>query len=216
MKVTVVIPAYNEENNIGNVLKILVGINILDEIIVVDDGSIDSTAEIADSYEIRVIRLEENLGKGGAMMKGAQLASHPNILFLDADLVGLKEEHIIKLIQPVIKEDYAMAVGVFEHGRIATDLAQFLAPFLSGQRIVRKELFAQMSNLDATRFGVEVALTKYAKDNNLPVKEVVLKDLTHVMKEEKLGLIRGFVARMKMYWEIAKFVSTNIKTGTKD
>ena len=131
-------------------------------------------------------------------------------------MIGLKEEHIIKLIQPIIEEGYAMAVGVFEHGRIATDLAQFLAPFLSGQRIVRKELFAQMSNLDATRFGVEVALTKYAKDNNLPVKEVILKDLTHVMKEEKLGLVRGFVARMKMYWEIAKFVSTNIKTGTKD
>ena len=216
MKVTVVIPAYNEENNIGNVLKVLVGIKMLDEIIVVDDGSIDSTAEIADSYEIRVIRLKENLGKGGAMMKGAGMATHPNILFLDADLVGLKEEHITKLIQPVIEESYAMAVGVFEHGRIATDLAQFLAPFLSGQRVVRKELFAQMSNLDATRFGVEVALTKYAKDNNLPVKEVILKDLTHVMKEEKLGLIRGFVARMKMYWEIAKFVSTNIKTGTKD
>jgi len=216
MKVTVVIPAYNEENNIGNVLKVLVGIETLYEIIVVDDGSIDSTADIAESYEIRVIRLEDNLGKGGAMMKGAQLASHPNILFLDADLVGLKKEHIAKLIQPVIEESYAMAVGIFEQGRIATDLAQFLAPFLSGQRVVRKELFDQMSNLDATRFGVEVALTKYAKDNNLPVKEVILEDLTHVMKEEKLGLVRGFVARMKMYWEIAKFVSTNIKTGTKD
>jgi glycosyltransferase involved in cell wall biosynthesis len=216
MKVTVVIPAYNEENNIGNVLKVLVGIKTLDEIIVVDDGSIDSTADIAESYEIRVIRLKENLGKGGAMMKGAQLASHPSILFLDADLVGLKEEHVAKLIHPVIGENYAMAVGIFEQGRIATDLAQFLAPFLSGQRAVRKELFAQISNLDATRFGVEVALTKYAKDNNFPVKEVILEDLTHVMKEEKLGLIRGFVARMKMYWDIAKFVSTNIKTGTKD
>jgi len=216
MKVTVVIPAYNEENNIGNVLKVLVDIKILDEIIVVDDGSIDNTAEIADSYEIRVIKLEENLGKGGAMMKGSELASCPNILFLDADLVGLKEEHITKLIQPILEEDYMMAVGVFEHGRITTDLAQFLAPFLSGQRVVRKELITQMSNLDATRFGVEVALTKYAKDNDLPVKEVILKDLTHVMKEEKLGLVRGFVARMKMYWEIAKFVSANIKTETKD
>jgi len=216
MKVTVVIPAYNEENNIGNVLKVLVGTKILDEIIVVDDGSIDYTAEIAKSYEVKVIKLTENLGKGGAMMKGANQASCPNILFLDADLVGLKEEHIIKLIQPVIEEGYMMTVGIFEHGRIATDLAQFLAPFLSGQRVVRKELFAQISNLDATRFGVEVALTKYARDNQLPVKEVILEDLTHVMKEEKLGLIRGFVARMKMYWEIAKFVSTNMKTGTKD
>ncbi|WP_028307326.1 glycosyltransferase family 2 protein [Desulfitibacter alkalitolerans] len=216
MKVTVVIPAYNEENNIGNVLKVLVGIKLLDEIIVVDDGSSDRTAQVAASYGVKVIRLKENLGKGGAMMEGAKLALHPNILFLDADLIGLKEEHINKLIQPVIEEGYVMTVGVFEHGRIATDLAQFLAPFLSGQRVVGKELFSQISNLDATRFGVEVALTKYARDNHLPVKEVILEDLTHVMKEEKLGLIKGFLARMKMYWEIAKFVSTNIKTGTKD
>jgi glycosyltransferase involved in cell wall biosynthesis len=216
LKVTVVIPAYNEENNIGNVLKVLVGIKMLDEIIIVDDGSIDRTAEIAGSYGVKVIKLKDNLGKGGAMMEGVKLASYPNILFLDADLIGLKEEHIIKLIRPVIEEGYMMTVGVFEHGRIATDLAQFVAPFLSGQRVVRKELFSRISNLDATRFGVEVALTKYAKDNHLPVKEVILEGLTHVMKEEKLGLIKGFVARMKMYWDIAKFVSTNIKTGTKD
>ncbi len=216
MKVTVVIPAYNEETNIGNVLKVLVGIDILDEIIVVDDGSSDGTSEIAKSYGIKVIKLKENLGKGGAMMVGAKSASHPLILFLDADLIGLKVEHINDLIQPVIQDGYMMTVGIFEHGRIATDLAQFLAPFLSGQRAVRKELFSKVSNLDATRFGVEVALTKYAKDNHFPVKEVILKDMTHVMKEEKLGLIKGFVARMKMYWEIAKYVSSNIKTGTKD
>ncbi|KUO52285.1 MAG: glycosyl transferase family 2 [Desulfitibacter sp. BRH_c19] len=216
MKVTAVIPAYNEETNIGNVLKVLVGINLLDEIIVVDDGSSDGTAEIAKSYGIEVIKLRENLGKGGAMMVGAKAATHPILLFLDADLIGLKVEHISNLIQPVIEDGYMMTVGIFEHGRIATDLAQFLAPFLSGQRVVQKELFSKVSNLDATRFGVEVALTKYAKDNHFPVKEVILKDMTHVMKEEKLGLVKGFVARMKMYWEIAKYVSSNIKTGTKD
>lgn len=216
MNVTVVIPAYNEETNIGNVLKVLVGIKQLDEIIVVDDGSSDRTAEIAESYGVKVIKLKENLGKGGAMMVGAKSATHSIILFLDADLIGLRVEHINDLIQPVINEGYMMTVGIFEHGRIATDLAQFLAPFLSGQRVVRKELCTKIFNLDATRFGVEVALTKYAKDNHYPVKEIILKDMTHVMKEEKLGLVKGFVARMKMYWEIAKYVSTNIKTGTKD
>ena len=209
MKVTSVIPAYNEENNIGNVLKVLVDIKALDEIIVVDDGSADNTAEIASSYGVRVMSLERNLGKAGAMMKGVESASHPNILFLDADLVGLKEEHITKLILPIIEEDYMMTVGVFDHGRIATDLAQFVAPFLSGQRAVKKELFSQISNLNTVGFGVEVALTKYAKDNRLPVKEVILENLTHVMKEEKLGVMRGLTARMKMYGEIVKFISTN-------
>lgn len=215
MKVSVVIPAYNEERNIGNVLNVLVGISLLDEIIVVDDGSLDSTADVAEAFGVKVIRLKANLGKGGAMMEGVKSASNFNILFLDADLIGLKYEHITELLKPVIEEGYIMSIGVFEHGRLATDLAQVLAPFLSGQRVVKKDLFYKISNLDATRFGIEVALTKYAKDNNFPVKEVILKDMTHVMKEEKLGLIKGFRARMKMYWEIAKYMSINIKAGTK-
>jgi hypothetical protein len=43
------------------------------------------------------------------------------------------------------------------------------------------------------------------------VEEVYLQDLTHVMKEEKLGLVKGFMARMKMYWEIAKSVSCDFE-----
>lgn len=216
MNISAVIPAYNEEANIGNVLQVLVTVKSLDEIIVVDDGSSDNTAQVASSFGVKVIKLKHNIGKGGAMAEGVKSAVNPIILFLDADLVGLKDEHIHELIKPVLEEGFMMSVGVFEHGRLATDLAQFVAPFLSGQRVIRKELFTKMCNVDTTRFGVEVALTKYASDNNLPVKEVVLKDLTHVMKEEKLGLVKGFLARMKMYWEIAKFVTKDIKTGTKD
>ncbi|MEW6623242.1 MAG: glycosyltransferase family 2 protein [Bacillota bacterium] len=216
MKASAVIPAYNEEYNIGRVLQVLVKVDLLDEILVIDDGSTDNTAQVAETFGVKVIRLKENMGKGGAMMEGVKCASNSNLLFLDADLVGLKEEHVYDLLEPIMKQNYMMSVGVFEHGRFATDLAQFLAPFLSGQRALKKDLFFKMVNLDATRFGVEVALTKYASDYKLPVKEVILKDLTHVMKEEKLGLIKGFLARMKMYWEIAKFVFLDIKTGTKD
>ena len=60
--------------------------------------------------------------------------------------------------------------------------------------------------MDATRYGIEVALTRYAENSGIRVKEVVLHDLTHVMKEEKLGFLRGFCARLKMYWEIVKSV----------
>lgn len=49
-------------------------------------------------------------------------------------------------------------------------------------------------------------LTKFAAQHNLNVKEVILKELSHVMKEEKL-LIKGFTYRLKMYWEIAKNVA---------
>ncbi len=216
MKASAIIPAYNEEKNIESVLKTLVKIELLGEILVIDDGSTDKTAKIAKEYGVKVISMGENVGKGGAMMQGVNLAASEYLLFLDADLIGLTEYHINNLLDPIIQEGYMMSIGVFEKGRLATDLAQFVAPFLSGQRAVRKELFSKICNLDATRFGVEVALTKYTKDNKIPIKEVILKDMTHVMKEEKMGLIKGFVARMKMYWEIAKFVSIDIKNEMRD
>ena len=87
-----------------------------------------------------------------------------------------------------------MTIGIFDKGRIATDLAQRMAPGLSGQRAVKTSILRDISDLDIARFGVEVALMKYADDHNLRVKEVLLKDMTHVMKEEKMGIWRGVAA----------------------
>lgn len=47
-------------------------------------------------------------------------------------------------------------------------------------------------------------MTRYAKENEIETKKVSLKNLTHMMKEEKLGFIEGFKERMKMYWEVFK------------
>ncbi|MDK2824124.1 MAG: hypothetical protein PWQ67_2478 [Clostridia bacterium] len=206
MGVSAVIPAYNEEKYISQVLEVVTQVTELQEVIVVSDGSTDKTSDVVRTFPVKLIELSENIGKGGAMLIGAQKAQGEYILFLDADLIGLKVEHIQNLLEP-IKEDYDMVVGVFDSGRKSTDLAQVVAPFLSGQRIVKREHLFNINNLHVTRFGVEVALTKYAAQNKLKVKEVVLKKLTHVMKEEKLGLVKGFAYRLKMYWEIAKNVT---------
>jgi glycosyltransferase involved in cell wall biosynthesis len=204
MKVAVVIPAKNEENTIGDVVRVCKAVSIIGEVIVVSDGSDDKTAYLANLAGAKVIDLPENIGKGGAMMVGVNNTEAEVILFLDADLIGLTINHVNDLLLPVLNGEVEMTVGVFEHGRLATDLAQVIAPYLSGQRALKRTLLMQMSNLDVTRFGVEAALTRFAKDQGMKVKKVLLPDMSHVMKEEKLGLVKGFAARMKMYWEIAK------------
>ena len=206
MKSAVIIPAYNEEKTIGSIIAAVKEVPFIEEIIVVSDGSVDRTAEVARENGVRVIALRENQGKGGAMMVGLNSTDADVLLFLDADLIGLKPGHIVDLLLPVMEGRAEMTVGIFEHGRLATDLAQFLAPYLSGQRAVKKDLFKHLSNLEVTRFGIEVALTRFAKSAGISVVEVELRDMTHVMKEEKLGLVRGFLARIRMYWEIAKCV----------
>ncbi|KXS40866.1 MULTISPECIES: glycosyltransferase family 2 protein [unclassified Candidatus Frackibacter] len=211
MEIAAIIPAYNEERTIAQVVNVVKKHHLIDTTIVVSDGSTDETANVAREQEVKVIELEDNIGKGGAMKVGVDSTKAELILFLDADLVGLTEKHINSLLRPLIEEDVDMTIGLFAKGRVATDLAQKIAPFLSGQRGVKRKILQDISNLDMTRFGVEVALTQYVKENEVQIKEVVLEDLTHVMKEEKLGFLKGFKARMKMYWEVLKNIPNRKK-----
>ncbi len=205
MKVAAVIPAFNEEETIGPVLDTVTSLKDIAEIIVVNDGSTDRTGEVARRHGARVHDLLTNQGKGAAMQAGADSTQADVILFLDADLIGLSAHHVRTLLRPVVDGEADMSIGVFEGGRVATDLAQVVAPYLSGQRAVRRALLSAISDLEVSRFGVEIALTRYAKRTGSRVVEVELSDLTHRMKEEKLGLVRGFAARMRMYWEIVKY-----------
>lgn len=209
MRVAAIIPAYNEEKTIGEIVRVIKKVPLVHEIVVVSDGSTDRTARNAAEAGARVLDLTSNRGKGGAMKYGYKNTDADVILFLDADLLGLEPFHVANLIEPVFSGEAEMTVGIFGHGRFATDLAQFIAPYLSGQRAVKRQVLEGMSDLDLARFGVEVALTKYAKREGIKVKEVELSDMSHIMKEEKLGLVRGFLARLKMYWEIAKVVGRN-------
>jgi len=204
VSVTAVIPAYNEQFTIASIVKIVRQVPFIKEVLVVCDGCIDNTGTVAQEAGARVIHLPNNLGKGGAMMMGICNSDSEIILFLDADLIGLKVKHVVDLIEPVVLGQAVMSVGLFGKGRFATDLAQVIAPYLSGQRAMYKKLLFEINDLDMTRFGVEIALTNLVKTKNYPIAEVPLKDLTHVMKEEKLGFIKGVGARMRMYWEIAK------------
>lgn len=84
-RVSIVIPAYNEEGAIGPVLDALKALPIDAEIIVVDDGSTDETAKIATDHGARVIRHAVNGGYGRSVKDGVKLASTDTIIVSDAD-----------------------------------------------------------------------------------------------------------------------------------
>lgn len=204
MRTSAIIPAYNEEDTLGGVLLALVDSPEIDEIIVVSDGSEDNTAQVARTLGARVVELPYNGGKGAAIQAGVEVCKGDVVLLLDADLIGLKQRHVHQLLEPVITGNADMTVGIFRNGRLATDLAQRLAPRLSGQRAVRKIILQDMRYLKDAGYGLEVALNNYAQKHAVRVEEVHLPDLTHIMKEEKLGFYRGFGQRLKMYWQILR------------
>lgn len=212
MRVAAVVPAYNEAERIGSVLKAISESSLVDEIVVVNDGSDDATAEVAAAFEsVRVITLPFNRGKGGAVAEGVEATNAEIILLLDADLVGLQPRHIEALILPVLTGS-DMTVGLFKKGKLWSDAAQALSPSISGQRAMRRHVMEAVDDLCACRMGMEVAITRAAKAGNCRVTRVDLDGVTHTSKEKKFGLVRGATERAKMYAEIGKTIVKPKKT----
>jgi len=110
MKLSVVVPVFNEEKNILNLLnKIKSNISTSDEIIVVEDGSSDKTIDEIKNFECKLIKHEKNLGKGQSLIDGINSAKGDIILFLDSDGQDDPKE-IPKLIEGINK-GYDFVIG---------------------------------------------------------------------------------------------------------
>lgn len=215
MSVSAIVPAYNEAERISAVLEPLSEARSIDEILVVDDGSTDGTAEVAACFpRVRVIRLEENRGKSAALDRGVQEAQNDVLLFLDADLVGLTPQHVDHMIEVFFERELDMLVGLFAKGRLNTDLSQIIAPYLSGQRVLKRACWERLREAyDFSReleYGVEMALTKLSIKEDWKEERIYLDGVTHVMKEEKRGLSQGLRERLQMYGSIIRSLFSRV------
>jgi len=204
-EVAVILPAYNEETRILDVLRAAKASHLATEIIVVSDGSLDRTAEVAASVPgVRVHILPENQGKGAAMAAGVKLTKARYIAFVDADLSGLTGHHIDQIIQPLLERRCEMCVGIFRGGKVWSDAAHTFTPYFSGQRALRRELFEAIPDVGDLRLGIEHALNNEARRRKAGVLRVVLKGVANCHKEQKMGIIKGLAARTQMWKEIGE------------
>lgn len=206
MNVAIIIPAFNEAERLPEVLRVLAGCRDLwQELVVVDDGSRDGTAAAARACGVgEVLELPANRGKGAALRAGALAVRSEVLCFLDADLRGLTRQHLEGLLRPVQAGEADMALGLFRSGRRFTDLSHRVAPWVSGQRALLRSSFLGTPDVGESRLGVEALLTHEARERGWRVRHVYWQGVTHVTKEEKLGLARGFLARLKMYAEVLR------------
>jgi glycosyltransferase involved in cell wall biosynthesis len=174
-KVAIIIPAYNEGERIGRVLRAISGCKYADEIIVVSDGCTDNTAKVAGRFaDVRIVELPRNVGKGGAMAAGVKATDADVLAFVDADLDGLASEHVDNIIRPLLANQCEMCIGVFRGGKFWSDAAQRITPYISGQRAMQRWLFTGIPNIHEARMGVEIALNEHAKRVGARVLRVVL------------------------------------------
>ncbi len=211
MSVSVVVPAYNEAGRISAVLRPVVASTVVDEVIVVDDGSDDGTTEEASKHPVRLIRLPENRGKAAALDAGVSEARNDTLLFLDADLVGLTTAHVDRLISAYRDGTPDMVVGIFSSGRKNTDLAQKINPFASGQRVLSRQVWERAKeNVHEMDYGIEIALSKLVAKEGWEKVHVKLDGVTHVLKEKKRGFTKGMLDRLKMYGDMIKWLFKKI------
>ena len=210
--ISCIVPAYNEAAYIEKVLDIITKLRWIEEVIVVDDASDDRTGEILKRYagKIKIITHKQNFGKGTAMVSGIRAAKHNLLLFLDADLIGLKEEHILQILSPVIFTKRAdLSLGVFGLKQIrkhtSTKLASWSVPAITGQRAIWRKSLPPLDRIAKARYGVDLLITRHIPKPRRSVVE--LDGLAQVRKEEKQNdLVRVVKSRLKMYREVLRIL----------
>lgn len=204
-RTTAIVAAYNEEKTIADVLRALTASSMIDEIVVVSDGSADRTVEIARTFEgVRTVALRENHGKGFAMAVGVANATYDTLFFCDGDMYNVTKEHIEALVTPVAQGDCDMNIGVRNRGDVANFLHLRLkcGPVLSGIRVMRRAVFETVPPQYQSHYKIEAALNCFCARAGFRQRETIIYGLDHVIKESKRGLSDGLHARWKMSREV--------------
>lgn len=208
-KVSVIIPAYNEEDTVATVVGVVKEVSFVDEIIVVNDGSSDNTEAEAIKAGARVITHRVNKGKGEALFTGYRKAECDVIVFIDADIHNLTSKKVEAMIMPILegKTDITKTKFARARGRVteltAKPLLNFFFPEinfeqpLSGQFAARKEVLKRI-NFEKD-YGVDVGIVIDADVLGISITEVDIGAIEHDMSPlGDLNLMANEVVRTIM------------------
>lgn len=202
-KIAAIVPAFNEEKTIANVVRPLVGSGLFSDVIVVSDGSSDKTAEEAGGAGATVYELPMNRGKGQALSHGTTMTDAQILFFCDADLYGFKKEHMEALLAPVTSGRAAMSVGIRDRGKFLSWVSMH-TPLIGGERAMQRGIFEHIPEDLVKGFMVEMALNAHCAGHGLKVARVMLPGVTIRKKMQKVGFWSGLLQYIKMFWQVGK------------
>jgi len=201
MKLSVLMPVYNEEAGLEAILRRVAEVEIEKEIIVVDDCSRDGTSAIlgrADIPGLRVIRHEVNRGKGAAIRTALQAATGDAVIIQDADLEYDPRDYPA-LLEPILKGEAEVVYGVRDlRGQkpllyLGNKLLTFLTNVLYGVHLhdmetcykVMKAEIAKSLDIECNRFDLEPEITAKIIRQGYKIHEVPIS--YHPRAEKKLS-----------------------------
>ena len=209
---SIIICSFNEEKTICDVVKACRLYNEGSEIIVVDDGSRDSTEQLLlnlnKTVEFNYIKLPENKGKSHAMAVGVENAGNDTLLFFDADSIGIRKEHFTDLLLPIIENQADMVLGHTAATFINVKLKPFKA--FTGERVLlKKDILPILDEIRNTRFGIETYINLYFQTHGKRIKYVYLEGLRTLTKYEKTTLFEATRQYFSEGHEIASAILKN-------
>lgn len=215
-KITVVIPAYNEEERITATVQAIKSLPLEVQIIVVNDGSGDNTSRRAREQGVKVIDLKSNRGKGGAMNAAVPWLDTDIVAFIDGDL-GSSAAEAYKIIEPVLNNQCDLCIASFPpptkkggFGLVKGTAARAIrkagnievnAP-LSGQRAMTREVLQAVTPF-AEAYGVELGMSIRALRQGFRIMEVP----TTMSHNETGRDLRGFIHRGKQFLDVLRVIS---------
>jgi len=204
--VSVIIPALNEEKTIGKVIRLVKSCDDVEEVIVIDDKSVDATVEEAKQAGAFVIT-SQIMGKGSSMREGLLIAKNEILLYLDADIENYISDIVSRMVEPILNNTADIVKSSFEReaGRVTELVAkpllsllfpealQFSQP-LSGMIAGKKSFLSQVTF--ENDYGVDIGILLDVLSLNARVKEVNIGMIDHKMKPwQQLGKMSREVSR---------------------
>lgn len=213
MIVDCIVPGHNEAATIGEVLRVLRASGVFRRIIVVDDGSKDSTGQIAAQAGAHVLRLDPNGGKGAAMLAGVHFSdTGPQLAdafaFFDADLTGLRPEHV-RLLADHFALGFDMTCGLrdAEQGPSVAGIRypnslQIFMPLLTGERFLKRWILEEIPRTCWNGYSIETAFNHLVDKHGGKTCLVLMKGVIGKQKQAKVGFLKGWAGQFRMYRQI--------------
>jgi glycosyltransferase involved in cell wall biosynthesis len=206
VRVSCIIPFFNERERITNVLATIGAVDLIDEIVCVDDGSTDGGLDrVALPERARVVRLPRNTGKAGAVREGARAARGEYALLVDADLRGANPAEIRRAVAGML-DDPALGMVILRRAQEAWNVRLINADaVLSGERILRRAHLLEVLAQDIRGYQLEVAINRYMLDRGLACYWVHSSALDY-NKVVKWGVLGGIWREVQMNAQMVRFV----------